>query len=370
MSLRPEDVAAQRFSRRLFGVDPEEVREALSRVAAAARQEISRAESRIAGLETALREARARAQQLEQELDAARQRLAAAQDSLASVQERVAAYQERESQVARVLLNAQRVTDEIAQRARAEADEAMAEATRTAQETIARARRTAAHTLRDARRRARETTRAAEAGARARESEARGEASRVVAAARETATRVREAAEQRVHALAARVEEVLSLRSGLAQDLDTLIRRHTESLERLARLLAEAEHDVLPFLRNVREALREPRAAPPACPVPEAPPPAAVTPAEPREQVEVLAGPLRTLLDATKFSIAISHVPGVRTARLRTLSGGTATAAIDLTLDEGKAPADLDVAHIPGYPVESAEVAASRIVLRLREPGA
>jgi cell division septum initiation protein DivIVA len=381
MLLRPEEIAAHRFGRRIFGADPEEVKQVLSQVAAAARHEIARTDSRIAALEGALRDARARVEQLERDLTGVRDRLAAAQESLAAAQERLAAYQEREGQVARVLLNAQRFTEEIARGAQRDAEETRAEARRTAQETVAGARRTAAQTLRDARRRAREAAHAAAA----RLSDAQAEADRTVSAARDAAAHVRQTAEQRVEELAAAVGGILALRSGLAEDLDALVRRHTESLERLGRLLAQAQEEVLPLLRRMQQTLHaeagagaQPGAAPPA-PEPsraaagperpgEAAPPATGRD-RPRQQehAEVLVSPVRTLLDATKFSLALSRLPGIGMARLRTLSTGTATATVDVLL-EGCTLGELGVTRIPGYPVEQVDVAGTRLILRLGEP--
>ncbi len=385
MLLRPEEIAAHRFGRRLFGADPEEVKQVLSQVAAAARHEIARTDSRIAALEGTLRDARARVEQLERDLTGVHDRLAAAQESLAAAQERLAAYQEREGQVARVLLNAQRFTEEIARGAQRDAEETRAEARRTAQETVAGARRTAAQTLRDARRRAREAARAADAAAAARLSDAQAEADRTVSAARDAAAHVRQTAEQRVEELAAAVGGILALRSGLAEDFDALVRRHTESLERLGRLLAQAQEEVLPLLRRMQQTLRaeadtgaQPKAAPPA-PEPSravarperpgeaAPPATGRDRPRQREHAEVLVSPVRTLLDATKFSLALSRLPGIGMARLRTLSTGTATATVDVLL-EGCTLGELGVTRIPGYPVEQVDVAGTRLILLLGEP--
>jgi vacuolar-type H+-ATPase subunit H len=393
----PEDITQQRFSRAFLGADLEEVRQALARLAAAAKDEIARAESRSAGLEGALRGARARIERLEQELAAVREQLAAAESSLTAARQQVAAQQEREGQVVRVLLDAQRLTDEITRTARTDADEALARARDTAEETLAEARRKAAQMLRDARRRARAAVRAADELAARHRLDAEAEADDIVSEARAIASRHQQAAEQEVERLIARVEETLALRTLLPGDLETLVRRHTDVLDRITGLFTEAQRDVLPVLARARLALRgkpgavspapahatpEPaRSAAPAAPAPAAEPAGLGTDspargvqqaragdphaADRRMYAEVCAGPFGTLLDATKFSVTLSRLPGVAAARLEAFSNGTAT--IEMVL-KGLTPDQIDASRIPGYPARVVEAGGSRLILRLLEP--
>jgi cell division septum initiation protein DivIVA len=376
--LGPDEIGMHHFSRRLFGADPKEVREFLSRIMSDMGREIAHAESRAADLETSLQELTPRTQHLEQELATVRDKLAITQSSLADAEQKLAAHQGKENQIAQVLINAQRLTDEIAARAKVEADERTAAAGQTAEQIVANVRRMAAQILRDARHRAREMTSAADTSAATRLLEARSEADRTVSDAREAVARLHQTAHEHVGTLTTEIDEIISLRSGLEGDLEEVVKRHTGSLEKLTRIVTEVQRDVLPFLTRVRHNLQEAGSgihAPLSIPTAIAPPrqsrergshqtKTALSRGSVQDQGEILISPIASLLEATKFSIALSRLPIISMARLRTFSGGVAT--IDVTT-EGEKLTEIDVNGILGYRVSVSEYIGPRLVLDLRE---
>lgn len=144
---RPEELAMRRFSRRLWGVHPGEVRDALIEIAAA----LDRSQSALArevlqrrALERSLETASATIQELQQQLIAAKAELSAGQDRegalardlLASTQARSPSRQVTEAQAEETLGIARQAANAIMETARAAALE------------VLRSARSAAHAVR------------------------------------------------------------------------------------------------------------------------------------------------------------------------------------------------------------------------------
>jgi cell division septum initiation protein DivIVA len=371
MDLRPAEIAMRQFSRTLLGVDPAEVRQFLAEAAAA----LDRVNSELAGvilerttLQTTLKQTCA-------EVEALRRQLAVAH-------ERLSAYQGQESLMAQVLLNAERVTEDLTRESKAQAERTIAEANAAAQEAVQSARNAAADLLRTARVRAQQAIEAADRVAAARLAEIRIDAESMVDEARRTAAEVQQAARQQVEHVIARLETFLAAREDLSEQLDALAKSHGESLEVVGRMHAEVEEVILPALRDQMRALTEREAS-------LAPPPAPVQPAAPSEHVpivpqpsinggkgvraptaqgegEIVVTPVHSYLQATKLVTAVSRVRGVRTARLRTYSKGSIT--IDV-LTEEDAFASLDPHLIDGFPLDIVEATDRRLVLRIGNGG-
>ncbi|HET9001851.1 MAG TPA: DivIVA domain-containing protein, partial [bacterium] len=183
MDLRSAEIAIRQFSRTLFGADPAEVRQFLAEAAAT----LDRVNNELTGvilerttLQTTLKQACA-------EVEALRRQLAAAHEKLS-------AYQGQESLIAQVLLNAERVTEDLTRESRAQAEQAIAEANAAAEQTVQSARQAAADLLRTARMRAQQAIEAAEHAAAARLGEVRIEAESITDEARRTAAEVQQAA--------------------------------------------------------------------------------------------------------------------------------------------------------------------------------
>jgi cell division septum initiation protein DivIVA len=371
MNVRSAEIAIRQFSRTFFGADPAEVRQFLAEAAAT----LDRVNNELAGvilerttLQTTLRQTCA-------EVEALRRQLAAAHDKLS-------AYQGQESLIARVLLNAERVTEDLTRESSAQAEQTIAEANAAAEQTTQSARHEAADLLRTARMRAQEAIEAAERAAATRLAEVRIEAESVADEARRTAAEVQQAARRQVEDFIARLEAFLAGRENLSEQLDALAKFHGESLEVVGRMHAEIGKVILPALRDLMRVLTEQVPAPAATPPP-------VQPAASSERVhavshplinggtsmrtptvqrggEIVVSPVNSYLQATKLVTAVSRVRGVRTARLRTYSKGSIT--IDVLTGED-AFAALDPHLIDGFPLAIVEATDRRLVLRIGNGG-
>jgi len=308
--LQADEITRRRFSRRLFGAHPDEVRRYLSEVAAVfsrtlndlAVTETQRVtlETQRATLEKALRDATARNVELGKQLAAAeavplaaQERLGAIQDELVRTQEKLVAQLERDGQIAHMLLDAQRLSEQIVEGGRAKAEETVAAA--------------------------------------------QAEAGRIVQDARETAAEAVGGAERQVAALGARVAEVLAIRGEVGRDIEAIRARHDASLETLAKILVDAEQRVLPMLNHLQRALSGeateqggPPAPSPETPVMIAPQAVVSAPDLPRGAVpgngaahrpgtEIVVGPFESFLEATKLLATLSQMKDMRNARLRPL---------------------------------------------------
>lgn len=363
----------RQFSRTLLGADPAEVRQFLAEAAAT----LDRVNNELAGvilerttLQTTLKQTCA-------EVEALRRQLAAAHEKLS-------AYQGQESLMAQVLLNAERVTEDLTRESKAQAERTIAEANAAAQEAVQSARHAAADLLRTARARAQQAIEAADRAAAARLAEVRIEAESVVDEARRTAAEVQQVARQQVEDFIARLETFLAAREDLSEQLDALAKSHGESLEVVGRMHEEIGEVILPALRDLMRVLTEKEPAPVATP-----PPPPVQPAAPSERIyvvpepsinggqgvraptaqrggEIVISPVHSYLQATKLVTAVSRVSGVRTARLRTYSRGSIT--IDVLI-EGDTFAALDPHLIDGFPLDIVEATDRRLVLRIGNGG-
>lgn len=376
----------RRFSRALFGANPEEVRGFLAEVAAA----IDRLNSELAhsalertGLQSSLQQATAQIEEL-------RRQLAAAHD-------KIAAYQAEESLMAKVLMNAQKMTEEVIERTKTESERTVTEANAAAEATLHAARQEAADLLREARTRAEEAVKAAERAAAAQLAEVRLDSERVVEQAGKAVAELRQTAEQQVRSVMANIEAALLDNASFAEHVDVLAKRHAASLDTLAHLQAEVKDDILPALREMLQALKGGEAIPsrPAPPAPpesagppptgSPPPPSAPFPATPpsreetarpkvtprtggerpagqRPRGEILVSPVHSYLQASQLVTAVSRMKGVRAARLRAYSGGVVT--IDVLTETGDLT-NIDTALLDGVPVDVVEATDNRIVLRL-----
>jgi len=225
-------------------------------------------------LHTSIREATAIAQELERQAEAAQILLKNAtanaeelQQQAATAQQMIAAYQEQDAVIARALAEAEGASERIIQSARAKVEETVAAAEAAAQaaaeEILQSARTTAEETLERARLAARDQVQAAERAAGQRVEE------------------IRKSAEQYIEGIVAKLEAFVVDREGVSRGLETLVEKHKESLQVIARLRSEVESAVLPALHRMTGGLRseeaagEDRAAPPAAQGPSRPAPQA-----------------------------------------------------------------------------------------------
>ena len=223
-------------------------------------------------LHTSIREATAIAQELERQAEAAQILLKNAtanaeelQQQAATAQQMIAAYQEQDAVIARALAEAEGASERIIQSARAKVEETVAAAEAAAQaaaeEILQSARTTAEETLERARLAARDQVQAAERAAGQRVEE------------------IRKSAEQYIEGIVAKLEAFVVDREGVSRGLETLVEKHKESLQVIARLRSEVESAVLPALHRMTGGLRseeaagEDRAAPPAAQGPSRPAP-------------------------------------------------------------------------------------------------
>lgn len=436
MGLNPADILNHRFSRSfLGGVDPEEVRAFLADVAATlnrALNELAEARAHRAGAETGMAQAATRLADLEQAVrdltakneelttavadeETARRRaetsLTEIRAELAAARQKLAVFEERDSHVAGVLLNTQKIADQMMRAAqedagkllgsalaekerlaadsRAEAERLVNEARATSESVVAAARAAAERLVADAKTAA--DNLAAEAGAAAR---------RLAADAEATSAKARAEADAQVGGLASRVTRLLELNVTFRQTLDMVRARHGELVTALAEVHADAGQRVWPLLENWRRILqgtpapataesepddataateggrdfkapREPRRGETA--FEEAPfvsfpavttAGAAATPngdAEGAHTTEIVVSPFATFFEAAEFLTALSRLEEVRRVRIRTLSQGTARFEVTVAGDAG-----LDVSRLEGHPVQVVERTEARLVLRRR----
>lgn len=435
MGLNPADILSHRFSRSfLGGVDPEEVRAFLADVAATlnrALNELAEARAHRAGAETGMAQAATRLADLEQAVgdltakneeltravadeETARRRaetsLTEIRAELVAARQKLAVFEERDSQVAGVLLNTQKIADQMVRAAqedagkllgsalaekerlaadsRAEAERLVNEARATSESVVAAARAAAERLVADAK--AAADSLAAEAGAAAR---------RLAADAEATSAKARAEADAQVGGLASRVTRLLELNATFRQTLDVVRARHGELVAALAEVHADADQRVWPLLENWRRILqgtlapataesepddatagaeggrdvkapREPRGETAFEEAPFVSFPAvttagaAATPngdAEGAHTTEIVVSPFATFFEAAEFLTALSRLEEVRRVRIRTLSQGTARFEVTVAGDAG-----LDVSRLEGHPVQVVERTEARLVLRRR----
>jgi cell division septum initiation protein DivIVA len=383
VELRPAEIALRQFSRALFGANPDEVRRFLTEVAAAVERlngELARLALERTGLQTSLKETTAQAEGLRRQLAAA--------------QEKIAVYQEQESLMAKAMMSAQKVTEEVIESTKARAAQTVAEAEATAETTLQTARKEAADLLRDARMRAQEAVKAAERAASAQMAQVQMDSGRLVEQAQKAITDLQRSAERQVRSVVDNIEAALSDSAGLTRHLDALTQNHAASLETLARLQAEVKDDILPSLREMLRALRDQTLPPsgvsasgpsepdhpsaagaPSSPVRPAPrfeeevalrtpaPGEGGDSAEARQPSgEIIVSPVHSYLQASRLVTAVSRLKGVRAARLRAYADGAAT--IDVQIEAGTL-AEINAGLIDGVPVDIVEATDDRLVLRI-----
>lgn len=346
----------RQFSRALLGANPAEVREFLLAAAAS----LQRVSDELAGvilertsLQTAVKQAQAEVEVLRAELAEARSKLAA--------------YQGQEALLARAVLDARLVSDELSRSSREQAERTIAEAQAAAKETIETARQSAAELLRAARAHAQQAVEAAERTAASRMAEVQIEAERITAEVRSAATEVQRAAQRQIDEFIARLEAFLADREELAENLDALAKHHAGSLELVGRLHAEVERVILPALRELTETVAGEEPAARGQPVHSA----QASPGHdrngghapaPHPTAEIVVSPVHSYLQATKLVTSVSRMKGVKRAWLRSYSKGTIT--IDVITDAGTVAA-LDPSLINGGPLDVVEATDRRMVLRL-----
>lgn len=350
----------RQFSRTLLGADPAEVREFLLAAAAS----LERVNNELAGVILERTALQAAVQHANAEVETLRAQLAEARTKLAG-------YRGQEAALARAVLDARQIAEELSRSAKEQAERTVAQAGATAKDTIARARQSAADLLRAARVHAQQAVEAADRTAAVRIAEVQIEAERLAAEARGAAAEVQRAAQQQIEEFIAGLEAFLGNREELAERLDTLTRHHAESLEIIGRLHAEVERVILPALLGLADTVteKEPAPARPSradrrdradrgrsgglAPVP-----------EPVSQIVV--SPVQSYLQATKLTTAVSRMDGVKSAHLRSYSKGTIT--IDVVAEAGTV-AGIDPRRIDGGPVDVVEATDRRMVLRLGDVG-
>ena len=354
----------RQFSRSLFGANPAEVREFLLAAAAT----LERVNNELAGvllerttLQTALKHAHADVESLRAELSEARKKLDA--------------FQGQEAALARAVLDARQVGEELNRRTKEQAERTLAEADAAAKQTIETARRSAAELLRATREHAQQAVEAAERTAAARMAEVQIEADRVTAEVRAAAVEVRRATQQQIEQFIGRLEAFLGDREDLTENLDSLAKHHVASLDLMKRLHGEVEREILPILRDLTHTVTGKDVKAPSSPVPVPPAPerrgperdAGEAPAA-RPSAEIVVSPVHSYLQATKLVTSVSRMKGVQAARLRSYSHGTIT--IDV-VTEGGSVTGVDPRQINGGPLDVVEASDNRMVLRLAgaEPG-
>lgn len=357
------------------------------------------------------------------ERDALRKRLTevtaearALRDQVTAAQETLAGYQAGDREIARALLNAQKVADDLMDSARTQAEDVVRRATAAAEETIQSARTAAAETLRKAHAHAEGAVRAAEQTVAARLAELEIEAESMTEEARRITGAIEQSAEQYVMGLVTQIETVISSEH-LLRTLTLLGENLAGALETVTRLETTAHSETLPALHHLVERLRESLAArhasPPSAPAPaegQGPPPrsddtvreltlsqseaddqilptlralveivredvAAAEPAGHTPEVpgqdrvvplgvrgEIVVSPVRTHYRAAKIAEAISRIKGIRAARLRALLENDAT--IEVITEEGPLTR-IDFTVIDGVPMDVVNATDDRLVLRV-----
>jgi len=320
MDLRPADIAMRQFTRKLRGVDSEEVKLFLVEVAATLERinsELTRVTLERTELQASLKKAIAEAEDLKKQL--------------ANTQEKITAHHKQENQMAQALLSAQKATDDLIQSSKGRADRIVteakasallateaarkeaAEAKTQAQTIVEAARKEAAELLRTTQAQAQEAVKAAERAAETRMAQAQRDAELMMEEARHSVAEIQQTALQQVEQFMTNIKAFMSNWEGLSRSLEVLARDQAEALETIAGTRAEVESDVLPLLRDLLRGLRagadiglrEP--APAAAPSPPPPPlkPAA-PPARPAVREPAAAPSARP---AAREPAAASHSP-------------------------------------------------------------
>ncbi len=397
MARKSADITWHEFSRKLFGgVDPDEVRKFIAEVAANLNRtasELAHIQAQRADLERAMQEAIARGEELaknlmntEQALASAEVRLAEVREEQATCQQRLAVYENRDSQAVGMLLNTQKITEQMLREAREQAEQMLQGAHAQAEKTLKQAEQMlqgahaqAEKTLKDAREQAEQVLAAAQADGR-----------RIIAEARGSAAQVQAEVDGHVADLSARVRAMLALHDEFSQNIDAVRTRHNKMLEVLARLRADTRQHVLPLLERSQRALGSaPKTDGGQAPdtggaalqdeekslqavrggdqfsrtdADEVPKPGAAQedglPGD--ADAELVVGPFASFFEVTKFLTALSRLTEVRRAHIRTFSDRIAT--FDVSLAGG---AGLDISRIEGYPLDVVERGGTRIVLRI-----
>ncbi|HEX2715604.1 MAG TPA: DivIVA domain-containing protein [Candidatus Acidoferrales bacterium] len=268
-----------------------------------------------------------------------------------AAQEKASTSHAQENLISRTLLSAQKVADDLIQTARTQAEEIIGQANAHAQQ------------------------------------------------GREAAARTQQSMEQYVATLIAKIETFVSDRHALAQNLDTLIESHADSLKSLKRLQGEMQDKILPALdqlsRDIKtegEKVRRTLATPSPRKIVSAPHVSAPhieemedvpssrpgeleqKPPQPAGQErggppalrgEIIVSPVRNHYQAAKLTAGVSRMEGMRFARLRSLSGETAIIEV---VTEAGALAKTDFSSIAGVPMEVLEATNTRLVLRVAGP--
>ncbi len=415
MALKPADITWHEFSRKLFGgVDPDEVRKFLAEVAVNLNRtasELAHTQAQCADVERAMQEAIPRGEELaknlmntERALASAEARLAEVREEQATCRQRLAVYEDRDSQAVGMLLNTQKITEQMLREAREQAEQMLQGAHEQAEKR-----------LKDAREQAEQMRAAAQA-----------DGERIIAEARDSAAQVQAEVDGHVADLSVRVRAMLALHDEFSQNIDAVRTRHNKMLEVLAQLQADTRQHVLPLLERSQRALGSaPKTDAGQAPdtggaalqaeekslqavrggdqfsrtdaneVPKlgaaqedglpgdvvivdrassAPTEVASDPHvgapgkapagsqdEHSADAELVVGPFASFFEVTKFLTALSRLTEVRRARIRTFSDRTAT--FDVSLVGG---AGLDISRIEGYPLDVVERGGTRIVLRHR----
>ncbi|HLW59755.1 MAG TPA: hypothetical protein VKV57_07490 [bacterium] len=234
-------------------------------------------------LQTSIREAAAKAQELQRQAGAAQTSLKEAtakvqqlQQQAADAQQMIVVYQEQEGVIARALADAERATEQIIQSARAAAEETavaakaaaaqtMAAAKAAAEETAQSARTAAAETLRHARESAEAQAHAAERVTAAAKAEAEEIAQAARAAAEDALARARASAQEQLQAAerttaAAKAEAEETARAARAAAEDALARARASAQEQLQaaeRTTAAAKAEAEEIARAARAAAED-----------------------------------------------------------------------------------------------------------------
>lgn len=254
-------------------------------------------------LRTSMRRAAQRAQELQQQAEAARSTLNDAAAKVAELEQQAATarqaiteYEEQERAIAQALEDARRAGEDLLRSSKARAEETIAAAKSAAEDIVQSARTAASETLQQARESAREQIQAAEqatATAKAAADEiaqaARAAAQETIERARQTAEEqlraaertaadhlarlraesdelveetnrkvqeVRQTADQHLTTVAARLDAFVRDREEISRGLDALTRNHAESLQTMARLRSEVQSQILPAVHRLLRRLK------------------------------------------------------------------------------------------------------------------
>ena len=321
-------------------------------------------------------------------------RIVALQKQVAAAEEQAIAHQHRERRLASSLLSAEQVVLEITEAARAHAQETIEAAQVAADEIIQAARVTADGQLAAARAAADEAFRGARAHAEeelngvAREAaaqmdEVHAAADRLMADTRRMILELKRSAEAQTAAFAEKVAEFEAEREQYAHGLQSLIKRHVDTLETVTHMHAGVQQELLPALRRLMAGLKGVDAGwlrgpgnkngggrdrsptgPPEPPPPVLSPLAADAPRPTglacREGV-ISVRHVNSFKEATRFVNALARVPGMQAVRLRSYTNGMAT--VEVTV-ERQTLAGLDLSTLDGFAVNVVESSDTQLVLQ------